>query len=79
MTKKQERFIIEYLIDLNATQAAIRSGYSKKTAYSIGSELLSKPEIKSHIEGYMQKMKSARVAELEEVLEYLTVCYARRI
>ena len=30
MTKKQERFIIEYLIDLNATQAAIRSGYSKK-------------------------------------------------
>lgn len=72
MTKKQERFIIEYLIDLNATQAAIRSGYSKKTAYSIGSELLSKPEIKSRIEGYMQKMKSARVAELEEVLEYLT-------
>ena len=41
MTKKQKRFVEEYLIDLNATQAAIRAGYSPETAYSIGSE---KPE-----------------------------------
>ena len=45
LTKKQERFVYEYLIDLNATQAAIRSGYSKKSAYSIGFENLKKPEI----------------------------------
>lgn len=49
MTKKQKRFIEEYLIDLNATQAAIRAGYSPDTAYSIGNENLKKPEIKSHI------------------------------
>lgn len=49
MTPKQQRFINEYLIDLNATQAAIRAGYSKRTAYSIGDELLKKPEIASAI------------------------------
>lgn len=72
MTKKQKRFVDEYLIDLNATQAAIRAGYSKKTAYSIGSELLNKPEIKSHIEKCMQQIKSEKIAEVEEILEYLT-------
>lgn len=45
LTDKQQRFVEEYLIDLNATQAAIRAGYSEKTAYSIGHENLSKPEI----------------------------------
>lgn len=52
LTAKQQRFVEEYLIDLNATQAAIRAGYSIKTAHSIGHENLSKPEI------------SARIAEL---------------
>lgn len=45
LNDKQQRFVEEYLVDLNATQAALRAGYSKKTAYSIGSELLKKPEI----------------------------------
>jgi len=45
LTNKQALFIQEYLIDLNATQAAIRAGYSKKTAYSIGVENLNKPVI----------------------------------
>jgi len=45
LTAKQQLFCHEYLIDLNATQAAIRAGYSKKTAYSIGEENLKKPEI----------------------------------
>lgn len=45
MTPKQQRFVEEYLIDLNATQAAIRAGYSAKTAYSIGEEILRKPEV----------------------------------
>ena len=49
MTKKQKRFIEEYLIDLNATQAAIRAGYSPDTAKSIGSENLTKPDITAQI------------------------------
>lgn len=47
---KQLAFIDEYIIDLNATQAAIRAGYSESTAGSIGSELLKKPEIKQRID-----------------------------
>lgn len=50
LTKKQETFAKEYLIDLNCTQAAIRAGYSEKTAYSIGSRLLKNVEILSLIE-----------------------------
>lgn len=50
LTKKQKLFVEEYLIDLNATQAAIRAGYSPQTAYSIGEENLKKPEIKNSIE-----------------------------
>lgn len=49
LTAKQKAFVAEYLIDLNATQAAIRAGYSEKTAYSIGNENLSKPEISDAI------------------------------
>ena len=49
MTKKEERFCREYVIDLNGTQAAIRAGYSEKTARQIGSENLSKPDIKERI------------------------------
>ena len=45
MTPKQQAFVSEYLIDLNATQAAIRAGYSESTARAIGSENLSKPDI----------------------------------
>ena len=45
LTPKQQRFVDEYLIDLNATQAAIRAGYSEDTAGSIGHENLNKPEI----------------------------------
>ena len=50
MTPRQERFVAEYLVDLNATQAAIRAGYSVKTAYSIGNENLKKPAIARAIE-----------------------------
>lgn len=49
LTPKQEAFVREYLIDLNATQAAIRAGYSEKTAHVIGHENLSKPEIAAAI------------------------------
>ena len=50
LTSKQERFCYEYCIDFNATQAAIRAGYNKSTAYSIGCENLKKPEVKNRIE-----------------------------
>lgn len=56
---KQEMFCKEYLIDLNATQAAIRSGYSKKTAKSIGQENLTKPDIQKRI-GELIKARSDR-------------------
>jgi phage terminase small subunit len=45
LTPKQERFVAEYLIDLNATRAALAAGYSEKTARSMGAENLTKPDI----------------------------------
>ncbi len=72
MTAKQKRFCDEYLIDLNATQAAIRSGYSKKTAYSIGVENLKKPELKKYIDERMAEKESQLIADQDEVLKYLT-------
>lgn len=50
MTKKQKRFIEEYLVDLNATQAAIRAGYSPESASTIGSENMQKPEIRARVD-----------------------------
>lgn len=50
LTDKQVRFCEEYLVDYNATQAAVRAGYSKKTAGSIGHENLTKPEIREFID-----------------------------
>lgn len=54
LTAKQRAFVREYLIDLNATQAAIRAGYSEKTAYSIGEENLKKPDVASAIDAAMK-------------------------
>ena len=50
LTEKQKQFCHEYLVDLNATQAAIRAGYSKNSASAIGHENLRKPEIEKYIE-----------------------------
>jgi phage terminase small subunit len=72
MTAKQMRFCDEYLIDLNATQAAIRAGYSKKTANRIATENLSKPVIKNYIAEVMAAKRSALIADQDEVLRYLT-------
>ena len=72
MTNKQKRFCDEYLIDLNATQAAIRAGYSKKTARKIGQENLTKPDIKNYIEERMAQKESELIATQDEVLKYLT-------
>ena len=79
MTAKQMRFCDEYLIDLNATQAAIRAGYSKKTAYSIGQENLNKPEISAYIEKRMAEKESALIADQNEVMKYLTAVMRREM
>jgi phage terminase small subunit len=50
LTPRQRRFVDEYLVDLNATQAAIRAGYSPRTARAIGSENLTKPDIRAAID-----------------------------
>lgn len=55
LTAKQDIFCREYLVDLNATQAAIRAGYSKETAQQMGSENLSKPVIQRRISSYMRE------------------------
>lgn len=60
LTAKQEMFCHEYLIDLNATQAAIRAGYSKKTAYIIGHENLRKPKISE----FITKAKAKRIEKV---------------
>ena len=72
MTNKQRRFCEEYLIDLNATQAAIRSGYSKKTAHKIGTENLQKPVIREYLDKCMREKESKLIASQDEVLRYLT-------
>jgi len=56
LTNKQRIFIDEYLRSFNATRAAIKAGYSEKTAFSIGWENLRKPEIKAEIDAVLEKM-----------------------
>ena len=72
MNARQKKFCDEYLIDCNATQAAIRAGYSPKTAYSIGEENLKKPELKTYIEQQLERIHNEKTADAQEVLEYLT-------
>lgn len=72
LTAKQRRFCNEYLIDLNATQAAIRAGYSEKNARNIASENLAKPNIKAYIDERMAEKESQLIATQDEVLKYLT-------
>ena len=71
LTPKQQRFVDEYLIDLNATQAAIRAGYSEKTAYSIGDENLKKPEIKKAVEQAQQERQKRTLVTQDDVIRGL--------
>jgi len=68
MTPKQKRFVDEYLIDLNATEAALRAGYSKRTAYSIGNENLKKPEIQKAIHQQMKDREKRTEISQDKVL-----------
>ena len=72
MTKKQKRFCDEYLVDCNATQAAIRAGYSEKTAYSIGQRTLKNVEVQEYINAKLLEISNKKTANAQEVLEYLS-------
>lgn len=72
LTAKQKLFCDEYIISLNATQAAIKAGYAEKTAYAIGAENLKKPKIQSYISERMEQKESSLIATQDEVLQYLT-------
>ncbi len=69
LTPKQEIFCLEYLIDLNATQAAIRAGYSEKTAHSIGNENLIKPAIQARIADAMKERSESTKIDAAYVLK----------
>ena len=69
---KQKAFCEHYVACLNATESAKKAGYSEKTAYSIGSENLKKPEIKKYIEELSIAARNKRIATIDEVLEYLS-------
>lgn len=72
LTVKQKRFADEYIICGNATEAAIKAGYSNKTAAVIGAENLIKPNIKQYIDTRFKELDSAKIADQKEVMEYLT-------
>jgi phage terminase small subunit len=69
---KQRKFCDEYLIDLNATQAAIRAGYSEKTARQVGQRLLTYVDISAYINEQLERIHNERTADAQEVNEYLT-------
>ena len=72
MNEKQKKFCDEYLTDFNQTAAAIRAGYSKKSACDTGARILKMPEAKEYINKKLTKISSKKTAQAEEVIEYLT-------
>lgn len=73
LSEKQKRFVAEYLIDLNATQAAIRAGYSAKTAQEQGSRLLSNVMVAAEIaDGAKKRIRKAEITA-QDVLEGLYI------
>jgi gp1 len=72
MTLKQQRFADEYIITGNATQSAIKAGYSSKYANTNANKLLQNTTIKNYIDVRLAKLESEKIATQEEVLQYLT-------
>ena len=72
LTPKQQAFADYYLELGNATEAAKRAGYSEKTAYAIGNENLSKPEISAYIAERTEQIQGERIATIEEVMQFYT-------
>jgi len=72
MNHRQRRFADEYLIDLNAEQAAIRAGYSERYARGNAHKLVAKGCIKDYITEQLEKIHSEKIADVVEVMIYLT-------
>ena len=72
LSPKQEKFVDEYMLDLNATQAAIRAGYSERSAGAQGCALLKNPNVSAEIKKRLADAKSDKIADAQEVLEYFT-------
>lgn len=75
LTDKQKRFCEEYIVDCNATQAAIRAGYSSNSVRQIGTENLSKPSIRKYIDELQTQVKQTapdKIADASEIEQYLT-------
>ena len=72
LNKKQLDFVLEYLKTNNITKSAIKAGYSKKTAAVQGSRLLTNVKIASYVEAVNERMESDKIADIQEVMEYLT-------
>lgn len=72
LTERQRRFCEEYLIDGNASQAAIRAGYSKRNSTVVSTTLMKNPQVQAHLKALLDELHSAKVADAQEVLEYLT-------
>lgn len=78
LTDKQKKFIDEYLVDLNATQAAIRAGYKEKAAYRTGAENLRKPQIQEEIQKRIQeRQQRTEVTQNMVVKELAAIAFAR--
>ena len=77
LSPKQQRFVEEYLIDLNATRAAIRAGYSKKTARAIASENLAKPNIQEAVAKAKRGRSDATKVNAEWVLKQAVELHQR--
>jgi phage terminase small subunit len=75
MTPKQERFVQEYTIDSNATQAATRAGYSAKTAMEQGYQLLQKPSVKAAIQAAQAEHRERTKVTIEILTEKLRAAY----
>jgi phage terminase small subunit len=73
LTNKQQIFIAEYLVDMDAKNAAIRAGYSKKSAYYIGFENLNKPIIKAEIDRQIEERKAKLSVTAESVINELAL------
>lgn len=72
MRLKQQKFADEFLISGNATDAAIKAGYSKKSAYATGAENLRKPVIIEYISERKKQIESKKIAKQKEIFEYLS-------
>lgn len=71
MREKQKRFCQEYLIDSDATKAAVRAGYAKRSAASIGCDLLKHPEVKAYLDELRAELKERSMVKAEEVVAEL--------